>query len=77
MKFGELRQYIPCDTTIWLQATDTGECLDVNENNYIDGKYNDMEVVTFFNERYPSIGESGITVIVEKECENDGKKCSA
>lgn len=64
MKFGELRQYIPCDTTILLEEED-GTCLAVNENNYIDEKYNDMAVVTFFNERYPSISASGITVVVE------------
>ena len=64
MRFGELRQHIPCDTVIWLQSED-GFCIDENENDYIDAKHNDLEVVTFYNERYPVIGESGITVVVE------------
>lgn len=65
MKLSDLRKVVPEDTTLWLQDNESGDCLAVNENRYIDENFNDFEVHLIYPEKYPAISSSGMTVCVD------------
>ena len=64
MRLSDLRNVIQDHTTIWLQDSETEECLDANEFRYIDTQYDDCVVEVMFPEKYPAISSFGITVII-------------
>lgn len=70
LTFGDLRKALQDHTTIWLEDAD-GNVIDNNELRYISNDFDKCKISLMFPERYPAIGEIGITVIIE-EGENNG-----
>ncbi len=73
MRFGELRDKIRSNVVIHLITKEQEEdCrrlkkyIALQENYHMTTDYNELEVVEFYNDRFPSICASGITVVVKR-----------
>ncbi len=65
MKLSDLREVTQDHTTIWLQDSESGDCIQANELRFIDKKYDDCKIELMFPEKYPAISSFGITVIID------------
>ena len=64
MTFGELKNVVPNDVTLWLQDRN-GSCIDNDEMQYLKDKYDAMRVIKIYPEKYLAISSMGITVELE------------
>ena len=64
MTFGNFKNVIPNDVTLWLQDKN-GDCIDNGEMRYLKDKYDAMRVIRIYPEKYPAISSMGITVELE------------
>ena len=64
MSFGEFKNVVPNDVTLWLQDSN-GDCIDNGEMKYLSDKYDSLRVIRIFPEKYPAISSMGITVELE------------
>lgn len=64
MTFGEFKNVVPNDVTLWLQDSN-GDCIDNGELGYLTDKYDTKRVFRIYPERYPAISSMGITVELE------------
>ncbi len=67
MKIADLRKVTQDHTTIWLQDSESGDCIQANEFRFIDRKYEDCIIELMFPEKYPAISSFGLTVIINQE----------
>lgn len=66
MTLKELRNVVEEGVTLWIIDIQDN-FITANENKYLDNRYDQMEVVKIYNDKYPSISARGITVILNGE----------
>ena len=65
MKVKEIFTLIPKGTSVCIENKD-GNCSSLNEKEYINSSFLELEVISFYPERYNAIASIGLTIVVKE-----------
>lgn len=64
MTVHDIREIVTQGTTLWIQ-TRAGKYCEANEAGCLSHKWDDKSIAVMYQERYPAMGCTGITVVLE------------